>query len=173
MKMRFEPFLKAAELIANVVVAAGVLLVVYAVVPVTPHVDGGWVARLIIGVVATIALISWQVRALARSRRPVVRFARALVTSILFLLVVFATTYVALASATPSSFNAPIDKVGALYFSMTTLATVGYGDIAPVSHAARIVVTLQMALDLAVLAISTRLLFRAASERREQTAITN
>lgn len=164
--------MKSAELLANVVGAAAVLLVVYAVIPVTPRVDASWVLRLLAGLVALAALIFWQARALSRSRRPMMRLARALVTSILLLVVVFALAYVAIATSTPSSFSAPVDKVGAFYFAMTTLATVGYGDIAPVSHVARILATLQMAVDLAVVAIATRLLFRAATTRHEQTEAT-
>jgi hypothetical protein len=152
-----------AAFVANIVVAIVVLLALYALIPVTPEVNGGWVTRLVIGVIATIGVISLQVRALTRVRNPFVRLARSLVASVLFFVIAFATTYVAMSASAPDSFTEHLDKVGALYFSMTTLTTVGFGDITPVTHTARIVVILQMAGDLVVVAVASRLLFRVAT----------
>ena len=45
---------------------------------------------------------------------------------------------------------------------MTLFSTVGLGDIAPVSEAARAVVTVQMVADLIVIAVVVRLIFGAA-----------
>jgi hypothetical protein len=149
--------------VGNVLFAIVALLALYALIPVSADITGGWVTRLVIGILATAGLIYQQVRTLMRVRRPFVRLARSLVASVLLFVVAFATTYVAMSEASPGSFTQPMDKIGALYFAMTTLATVGYGDIAPVTHTARLVVTLQMAGDLVVLAVSSRLLFRVAT----------
>ena len=46
---------------------------------------------------------------------------------------------------------------------MTTLVTVDFGNITPVRHTARVLVTVQMALDLIALAVTARLLSRTAS----------
>ena len=48
-----------------------------------------------------------------------------------------------------------------MYFSTTIFATVGFGDITAKSQAARVVVTLQMFLDLVILGLVARLVVNA------------
>jgi hypothetical protein len=52
--------------------------------------------------------------------------------------------------------------VRALYFTITTFATVGYGDITPTTNATRMLVSFQMLLDVVALGVIVRLLFGAA-----------
>mgnify|MGYP000620812646 CR=1 FL=1 len=58
-----------------------------------------------------------------------------------------------------------LDKIDAFYFSTTTLATVGFGDIVPVSSTARVVVTIQMLANLALIGVALRLLSRVVESR--------
>lgn len=67
----------------------------------------------------------------------------------------FALVYVDLAQR-PGQFVGLDDRVDALYFTVSTLATVGYGDVHPVGAAARVVVTAQMFFDLTLLAGAAR-----------------
>ena len=64
-------------------------------------------------------------------------------------------------------------KVDALYFTATTLSTVGYGDAHAVGQLARVIVTLQLVFDLAFIAVALRLLSsvasRRATEKREES----
>ncbi len=62
----------------------------------------------------------------------------------------------------PESFTQPMNKVAAVYFSVTILATVGFGDIAPVTDLTRIVVTVQMVLDLVLIGAAVKLLGASA-----------
>ena len=66
----------------------------------------------------------------------------------------------------------PLTKVGALYFTMTILATVGFGDIVAVSDSARIVVMVQMVVGLTLVTALARVLMettrRAARKRRAE-----
>ena len=55
--------------------------------------------------------------------------------------------------ANPGAFTEPMDRTDAIYFTVTVFATVGFGDIAPVTTSARVVVTLQMVGDLLVLGV--------------------
>ena len=48
-----------------------------------------------------------------------------------------------------------------MYFSTTIFTTVGFGDITAKSQAARVVVTLQMFLDLVILGLVARLVVNA------------
>ncbi len=73
---------------------------------------------------------------------------------------IFSATYYALAKQ-PGEFTGLHTRVDALYFTVVTLATVGYGDITPSGQSARIVTLLQIAysfvfLTAAATALSTR-----------------
>ncbi|MFD5311921.1 potassium channel family protein [Streptomyces ardesiacus] len=74
---------------------------------------------------------------------------------------VFSAGYYALAKQ-PGEFNGLHTKIDALYFTVVTLATVGYGDITPRGQAARVVAILQITysfvfLTAAATALTTRM----------------
>jgi voltage-gated potassium channel len=60
----------------------------------------------------------------------------------------------ALSQVTASSFSQELDHTRALYFAITVFATVGFGDITPMTNTARIIVSIQMLLDLVLIAWS-------------------
>ena len=62
----------------------------------------------------------------------------------------------------PGSFSQPLDRTAALYFTVTVLATVGFGDITPVTTIARVAATVQMVLDIAFVGLAAKVLFGAA-----------
>ena len=64
----------------------------------------------------------------------------------------------ALARADPEAFVDLRSRTDALYFTIATLGTVGFGDVHAVSTAARALVTIQMVFDLTYLAVIIRLL---------------
>ena len=73
------------------------------------------------------------------------RVINSLVFSFGFTVYGFAVTYVFLSNVRPESFNA--GKLGmftGIYFSLTTIATVGFGDIVPVTTFARLVVMFEI-----------------------------
>jgi hypothetical protein len=153
----------AAVTIVNLVFVSGLMLAVYWLAPVQDAVNVGWLLRLLCGLAITAGFLAWQVRAIQRVNRPLIRAVHALVSSILMFFIVFALTYLGMSHAHPHSFSQPLNKVGALYFTVTTFATVGYGDIVPTTNATRVISTIQMLLDLLVIATTARLLFRTAS----------
>jgi hypothetical protein len=62
----------------------------------------------------------------------------------------FALAYVAVSRYFVGSFNVgELDLIGGIYFSVTTIATVGFGDIVPVSSLARLMVVSEILLGLA------------------------
>jgi len=79
----------------------------------------------------------------------------------LFLLI-FATLYLSLSNAGPSSFSQQLDHTRALYFAITVFSTVGFGDITPTTDTARIIVSIQMLLNLVVIGVVVRLFINAA-----------
>ncbi len=79
----------------------------------------------------------------------------------LFLLI-FARIYLSNSLTDPEAFTSPLDNTTALYFTVTVFATVGFGDIVAQTNGMKLLVTLQMLLDLAVLGLAIKLLTSAA-----------
>jgi voltage-gated potassium channel len=111
---------------------------------------------LLIGLVVAAGVIVWQARAIAHSPFPLVRALEGLTTSFPMVIVLFATTYFVTADRDPSTFSEPITRIDSLYFTMTVFATVGFGDIVPVSEGARVLVTVQMVVDLILIGLVAR-----------------
>ncbi len=55
-----------------------------------------------------------------------------------------------------------LDHSSALYFTTTVFSTVGFGDITPLTDAARLTVSAQMIIDLVIIGVVVRLLINAA-----------
>ena len=82
----------------------------------------------------------------------------------------FALGYYALEQGDPGQFAEMSTKTDALYFTMSTLGTVGFGDVHATGQLARVLVTFQIVFDLVFVAALVSVLttqFRArAAERR-------
>jgi len=126
------------------------LLVVYYTMPLN---RGGSLPALLVGLGALAALVAWQIRAVTTSPSPRLRAIEALATSIPLYIVLFSVSYATTSFWDPDAFTEELDRTDALYFTITTLATVGFGDITPVSQAARIAVTVQMVSGLVLLGL--------------------
>jgi voltage-gated potassium channel len=61
-----------------------------------------------------------------------------------------------------------LTRTDALYFTITVFATVGLGDIAATSQTARVVVMVQMILDLIVIGLVVRLFLSAVQHARQK-----
>lgn len=147
--------------LVRIVVLAVLLAVVYTLIPVQTE---RWWLGLLIGLVALLAITPFTVRraaAIATSERPVLAAAEAIVFVVAMLVFGFSSVYLAI-NRGDGEFVGLSTKIDAVYFTATTLATVGYGDIHAAGQAARLAVTAQMVLDLSLLAIAVRLLVRAA-----------
>lgn len=79
----------------------------------------------------------------------------------------FAFVYTRLAGV-PGQFEGIATRVDALYFTLTTLTTVGFGDIYPVGQTARVVVMLQMVFNVVVIAAAVRVLLVAVRRRQQE-----
>jgi hypothetical protein len=146
----------------RIVVTTTLLFVVYALVPVASVSSISTVLRLIAGLVLVTAVIGWEVRAILTASYPRVRAIEAVVTAVTLVIIVFALLYLGLAQAHPANFTQPLDRVSAVYFTVTILATVGFGDISAHTDSARLAVTIQMVLDLALLAVIVHVFLWAA-----------
>ena len=121
------------------------------------------------GLVILMAGVAWQLHAIVRAKEPAVRAVVSLAFTVPLFLLLFAAAYFVMERASPASFDHPLTRTDALYFTVTTFSTVGYGDITAVSQSARLVVTAQMILDLLVLGLGIRV-FVGAVQRGRQPA---
>ena len=153
--------------LSRAVGSLAVLITLYYVLPLNRLTRGSLAAAMILGLLLLGAMTAYQVRAILRSAHPAVRAFEALATTVPLFLLLFAASYFLMSGASPSNFNVPaLTRTDALYFTVTVFATVGFGDIAPASHAARLVVTTQMILNLIVIGLGVRLIVGAAQRAR-------
>ncbi|SFF68869.1 Ion channel [Actinacidiphila alni] len=138
--------------------ATAAILVLYYFLPLTGgRPDAAALLRLVIGAVLFTAVMTYELRALLRAELPQLRAMEVLAVALALFLALFAGAYVCLADLDPGSFSAPVDRTAGLYFAIVTLGTVGYGDITPVTDFARVLVSVQVLIDLAFLALLLRL----------------
>jgi voltage-gated potassium channel len=150
------------------------LLVLYYLLPMDRVRGVQLLLLLAAGLAAVVGLCVWEVRAILRSQYPAVQAVQGLATAVPMFLLLFATVYFVLAGQGPAAFTQPLNRTDALYFTVTVFATVGFGDIAPVTQAARIAVTVQMVANLLVLGILLRAVTGAVQlsrARRDQTPV--
>ena len=146
------------------------LLVLYFVLPLDREFSGGTVVVLGLGVLVMGLLVAWQVRSILRSPHPALRAVEALALSLPLFVVLFAATYTVLSESRPDSFSEPLNRIDSLYFVVTVFATVGFGDISPVSDVARVLVTLQMVADLVLIGLVLRVFLSAVDRGRRRAA---
>lgn len=141
---------------------AGVIAV-YFVAPIGE--DRWWPAALIGAgaVAATLPLAIRRLYAVLASEKPVVTAVEALMLLLVMLVIGFASLYVALDHEN-GQFSGLNTRLDSLYFTITTLSTVGFGDITATGQLARALVTLQIVFNLAFVGVAVRA-FTAAARR--------
>ena len=144
------------------------LFVLYYLLPLDHASEPVAVTMLVIGLAGFATLVTFQVRWIIRSRFPGLRALEAMATSIPFFLLLFASTYVVLATQSASSFGGPLTHTDGLYFTVTVFSTVGFGDITAKTETARLVVTGQMLADLIVLGLALRVIVGAVRRGRQR-----
>ncbi len=137
------------------------VLALYFLLPLGGGTNVEKITKLILGALALTAIVIWQVRRIIRSNHPVGRAVEALAFSVPLFMLLFATTYFVMAHSNPGAFGVPVSRTDAMYFSSTVFTTVGFGDITAKSEAARLVVTVQMWLDLVFLGVVLRVVTQA------------
>jgi hypothetical protein len=141
-------------------------MVVYFVLPLEDEV--GRVFALVLVVVAAASLIPISIRQaglVLRSADPLFDAVRCIVSAVVFLVVAFSAAYYVLGTGYDDEIHGIETKLDAVYFTVTILATVGFGDITADGQVARGLVTAQMVVNLAVLAVALRVVSWALKER--------
>ncbi len=151
---------------------ATVLVVLYYLLPLGRPLSADTTVRLLIGLLFFAGVMVWEVRRITRSRYPGVQAVAGLGLIVPLYLLLFASTYFLMERASAAAFTQPLTRTDALYFAVTVFSTVGFGDVAPKSEAARVVLTVQMLGDLAVLGAGIRILLGAVQRGRRQGSAT-
>jgi hypothetical protein len=164
----------------NQVVATGLLALLCAAIALTayyitptlrrPH-QAIWL-RLIVSMVVFAAALAHELNSVRQHRRPIHRAAIALAVVLPLFVIMFSWIYLTLSRSNPANFGGTLTRTEALYFTITVLTTVGFGDIVPKTDTARLVTASQMVTDLLVLAVVVRLIVtvatRAVARQRAQ-----
>jgi voltage-gated potassium channel len=152
------------------VLTAGMLLAVYYQAPLDRRIDVQVLVWLSLGLVGLGAALIWQVRAIMSSDAPRLQAAETVAIGLPTLLLLYASAYSVLSLQDPVSFTQRLGRTDALYFTMTVFTTVGFGDITPVSQAARVLTMTQMVVGLVAVGAVAKLLVGAvhvAVDRRK------
>lgn len=135
-----------------------VLLGAYYLLPLRGN-EPALVVRLIGSVGLMLFVLVWQVRAVLRAEFPFVQGLIGLSLAVPLMVVLYAGSYYALSVDDASAFTEPLGRTDALYFAVTTFATVGYGNIAPVSQPARVLAMTQMVADVVIIGFAVNTVF--------------
>ena len=124
----------------------------------------------VLGSIVYVVFFTRQIKGVYKARYPTLRAVEALILTAAMFLAIFAIIYDMLSLAHPEAFSEELDSFSAYYYSLTVLATVGFGDIAPNTVPARSFTMVQMALDIAFIAVLIRVMGGAAKKALLQRA---
>ncbi|HEY9350198.1 MAG TPA: potassium channel family protein [Acidothermales bacterium] len=105
------------------------------------------------GLAALTFLVLVQVRRQLRAPENESVRVNSLLVMLYLVIVFFSLAYVQIERMTPGEFAELETRTDALYFTVATLGTVGYGDVHPVGQMARIFATAQIVFDLVFVAL--------------------
>ncbi len=143
------------------------LLLAYGYLPLSAATNSAIVMRIICAAILITLFVVGEIRMISRSEFPQLRAVDALIIGVTLIVVVFASIYLSMSRANASSFNESLGRTGAIYLAMTTLSTVGYGDIVATTDAARIAVMIQMVFNVAFIGLAVKGIAFTARRRLE------
>ncbi|HEX4176168.1 MAG TPA: potassium channel family protein [Acidimicrobiales bacterium] len=150
---------------ATIAAALALLLGALYVLPFDHFSSERSVVRLGVVIALVVAVFILQVRRISQAELPELRAVEALGIVIGVFLVGFSIVYLSMSRNNIHTFTQPLDPTRALYFTISVFSTVGFGDITPRTDYARLVVSAQMLLDLAIIGVVVRMIFTAARSR--------
>ncbi len=143
-----------------------VLTLAYFQLPFTLISKTSYLTAFLLGATVVLAVLVVQFRHILRSPYPRLRAVEALMTSGPLFIVLFAALHYVIGQLSPAGYTQPMTRLDALYFTVATFATVGYGDLSPVSQAARLAALVQMVCGLFLVGVIARLLLSITQESR-------
>ena len=167
---KMQRYRALTRMMVRTLLTVALLITVYAVMSPSDLAAGNVGMRLVGALLLFTGVLALQIFAIIRDPLPELRAGSSMITAVTLLVLMFSMTYATLASAHPEWFSEPLDKSSAIYFTVTILGTVGFGDITAIGHTARWVVTTQMIVDLILVVALGRVLLTAARAGRMRQA---
>jgi hypothetical protein len=152
----------------RVLAGSAVVFVLYFTLPFSNIEDRSAWFVLAILLAVIVALMLWQIRRIIDADEPRLRAIEALAVSIPLLLVSFSTVHFLIGQSDPAAYTEALTRIDSLYFVVTVFSTVGFGDITAVSESARVLVTVQMLVNLLVVGVGVRIVLGAVTVGRER-----
>lgn len=168
---RREAWKLALTVTLRLTVSIGLLLAAYYLIPTSSSEDNSDLPWLVLELVVFGVVVGIQVPAILRSKYPIMRAIEALAVTIALFLLIFARIYLSNSLGDPAAFTQQLDHTTALYFTVTVFTTVGFGDIVATTNSMKLLVTVQMLLNLVVIGLVIRLITstaKRATEHRHQ-----
>jgi NAD/NADP transhydrogenase beta subunit len=159
---------RMVEILFQIAGLAILALVVYFVIPLDGE-HSEFIAGALV-VVAIVALVPWAIRRarhVLTSEQPLLVAAQSLTIGLTLLIVSFSSIYFVLGTSHDDQIDGIRTKLDALYFTVTILSTVGFGDITADGQGARAAVTIDMIVNLVFVALAIRVLSWALEQRKE------
>ena len=158
---------------ARALLTTALLVLLYYFVPVREGLRLGSGLRLLVMLALFAVVLAWQIRKIVNSKQPGIRAIETLAVIVPLFLLLFAVTYYVMSVNGTGNFSQEhLTRTDTLYFSVTIFSTVGFGDITATSTSARVVVTVQMILDLIILGVGINALTHAAKVGRQRQSAT-
>jgi voltage-gated potassium channel len=155
------------------IATTALVVTIYFLIPMDRTLTPATVIGIALGALAFIAIVGWQVWNITRSDHPTFRAVEALALIIPLYVLLFASGYYLVNHTDMATFGEPVTRVDAMYFSATVFTTVGFGDITAKTQGARVIVTVQMMLDLVIIGLVVRLVINAVKVgQRHQNSTT-
>jgi voltage-gated potassium channel Kch len=123
------------------------------------------VVTFVLALCAFTVLIVLEVRSVLRAEHPASRAIEVIFVIFPIFVVIFAIVYLRMSQTSGQSFNQHLDHISSLYFTVVAFATVGLGDIFPKTDAGRLVVMIQVILDLIFIGFVAHTLFGVVQRR--------
>jgi len=155
-----------ARATGRMMLSVAILVVVFIIAPADDLGRGTLGLGVFAAIALLVAIIGWELYRTLHDPYPELRAATSLLVLVTAVVVMFAITYAGMSAANASAFTEQLGKADAVYFTVTTLSTTGFGDITAVSESARWVVTAQMLFDLVLLVGLARVFMLAAKAAR-------
>ena len=137
----------------------------FAPVPVKPKFNTG-LAVAVLAMIGIGSLFAYQLRRIRTATYPMVRAVEGVVSIAVVYLVATSAVHVALSVHSAQAYTEELSRLDSVYFTVTMLTTVGFGDITPVTAVARSLTTLQMVLGVILVTGVVRVLIWVARTER-------